>query len=514
MGNAIIARLGIDGRGVNTGLQNAQKEIDAFRQRNSTGAGAGGGKGHGGSGYATRAAGDVIDLVKGSKGAVMELNALEHALGFSLGAGVGIIAAVAAVEKLHEAFVNLKEANDQARASFAQTNASLVAAGPEAVVAQMEAAQKSIDKMVEARSTLAILAHGFADSGKIGLNAVGIDQPDRKNEAMESFRLELRQQERIRDLRVEARGHIKDETSDREKAVNAGERETELYKIRAQTAEKVAKINADKKYDGTGLRKSLIEGVKSEGAEAERNVNDKFDAKARELALERQISALKMAYQNPEQLIAKARIEAANAELAAARSPEAKDAAKTKLAAAQAELKAADRAKGEKVKGEKIARDKQQDSEENAAARRSLERAAKDREELRTRHIEDARKSDDRDTEAFRQGAAAVKSTQNRIREGAQVSLGDLATQGHGAVRREARQAQREETLARRRALHGDLAGAEAHTAKAFQIKNGIGTLKDADKLNSAAQLQGAIDKSAVLGSIKDATEKFVIKMR
>ncbi|HEX8309941.1 MAG TPA: tape measure protein, partial [Chthoniobacteraceae bacterium] len=102
------------------------------------------------------------------------------------------------------------------------------------------------------------------------------------------------------------------------------------------------------------------------------------------------------------------------------------------------------------------------------------------------------------------QGAA------QRRRERVQLSLGELASEGRGAVRGQARRAQRLERQSRGRALRGDLSGAEDAQKRADGIKKGIGVLKDSEK---GDDFKGALDSSSVLKEIKDNTAKLGVNL-
>jgi hypothetical protein len=119
------------------------------------------------------------------------------------------------------------------------------------------------------------------------------------------------------------------------------------------------------------------------------------------------------------------------------------------------------------------------------------------------------------DAQAAKAAASAQKEDATKsLRESSQVSLADLAREGDQTrspggvalgVGAKARDAVREQELARRAALAGNEEEALKHTSRAEQIKSGIGTLRDSEKQLGAA-LKGALDSSAKLSKIEENT--------
>jgi hypothetical protein len=114
----------------------------------------------------------------------------------------------------------------------------------------------------------------------------------------------------------------------------------------------------------------------------------------------------------------------------------------------------------------------------------------------------------------------AAAGVAQSISEKAKLSLAELAKEGDQTrtgfgtaigVGAKARDAQREEELARRAALRGNEAEAIKHETRAEQIKATIGTLRDSEKL-LGNQLKSALDSSAKISKIEENTRAQFIR--
>lgn len=145
-------------------------------------------------------------------------------------------------------------------------------------------------------------------------------------------------------------------------------------------------------------------------------------------------------------------------------------------------------------------------------AEKLREEAAKKQKEIAEQAIELGKEAAKVEEDRAKKAKEAAEKEANAIgkkaqirREGAQLTLGELAAEGKGQVGRDARRAMKEEEKARKAALRGDLEGAQAARDRATNIKRGIGTLKDSEK-DVGDAFSGALEQSQVLKKIEKNT--------
>lgn len=334
-GNSIIARMGLDLTGLRNDFSAAEKlAIRAAHNMQAAMNHAGKG-GHGGGSGSARVLGDSLDAITGERGWVMRMGILQHSLPIAAVAGLAL-----GVTKAVESFQELIAVNQKAHAEL---NKPFNVAGLSSVAEasqQFEEKTRLIEESREKRHKVAaFVGEGISNAIASAGNAItGDNRFDTRSASLQAAQNELALDAQRFALAKEFGISARAETAARSEAAHISEAEVARTKARQDAEHKIAEIRTKV---APGFRAAAIESTRADLALNLEAIDKKEAAQDRELMLAEHLVSIRATGRNVAVEEAKARIEAADADRAAATTTDQKQAAMHARSEAQLALQIA-----------------------------------------------------------------------------------------------------------------------------------------------------------------------------
>jgi len=510
--NAIIARMGIDLGNLKRDLSAAETLAvraagETARKMNAAGRGghgAGGGGHSGGAGNA-RMFGDPINAVTGSTGNVAKIGMLSHLIG-GAGPAAAVLVLTQAISQLSNSMLELHEHTQEIDAALGKgTQKWYDKFLPTSLQEGVKAGDRpveSVDAMRERSAHLKELSErqepgGYLKNFFSGLDTVtgggAVNGEIEKNEQAKRAAFD----ERAR-LSEKIAQWTKAEAAARDEAVHGSERQGELDLAAIEHEKKIAELK-DQFNSGKIMGPELAAGIKTADAEharTEEAIKLKSDAAFRERELVRTTAEFREKGDDEGVNSAKERVWLAQHELEAAQalSNEARDTARIKLEAAQAELGMAERHR-DAVRNQQATAIAVANLQASAEAKR-VDELARERENL-TKQFNATPNADERKAleEKLAKNAEAGRGAENAMAMRGFDAAGSMIDSGQGAGQAEAQrvaQAHLELEQAKlgfmgQRPEFFDAAALEDQRAKIAQMKRAIEEVQHQIEMTNAA---------------------------
>lgn len=293
--------LGLDAGAFDRELSAAQQRFSASAKGMAAGA-------HGAGAAGTRAFGDLINAVTQSSGSVMELNALTHTLGLSLGAAAGVAIGVKLVEGLSEASDRARILREEVMKLTAPTGSAEFTT-INALMASFDDLEKKIDE-IRGKSKLGMNSFfDFALSSHL-LGGSGYDAV-LKERSDQIGKLQGAQRDRLSKTadKISAGADVTDTKS------RAGDFAGQRAELLAKFKEAQGEIEANKNKPGAGAELSkLLDATSKQYLADSAALEQREAATKRVAALEEKITQIKRGGFDLDVKIAEAKLRAAQTE--------------------------------------------------------------------------------------------------------------------------------------------------------------------------------------------------------
>lgn len=295
MVSSIMARLGLDTKGFEQGLQSAERraaQSGATISKSMSGQGATFGLASGRR--VAKGAASIEQMILGGDIATMgpQLAAsLARMFKMPVGALLGITAAGVGMAKVIEASGALREANIAAMKPVTSSVVDPAAQGAESLRAQIAAIDEQSAALDKARSYAAfygdqlkslLIPQGVKDFFR---DKAGVDLGD---QTVKSTAILAAMEARRGELQKSLVASIQGEVNQREAAAHISAREAEMLRIQAEYQKKIADLQANSKTLGTAFA-PMRHAAEYERDLAKEQANIRFDAQMRAITLESQL---------------------------------------------------------------------------------------------------------------------------------------------------------------------------------------------------------------------------------